>query len=427
VLTFNLSVLNAGNKKAKPSKIRFYLSTDRVLNLKEETYTDESGETPVQRTRPKDIPLLIGGRDKEVNLIALSPGMGGGIPFDLTPNGDSRIYLPKGESGMGYHLIVALVYDDPLANLSPIAREEIVEVLPPFSPNPAVIEVTETAGAKHTQTFEVVLDRKPNAPVTIPLSVVNSNGAADTTEFYFNASLPVPPEDDPELPSDRNLVSSPDHSVTFTPEMWEQGQKKFTIQVTGKQDEARDGDQAGAVRIGPSISDDPRFHGKLARMLTVIVRDRDSLISVPTTSLVTTEEEGNTHSRTFVVRLTKKPTADVIVPVVNKDESEGTVTSDFLSTIEGKPSLRFTPNETYPASRTITVTAVDDNVADGTAVYTIEIGPSVSEDVDFDGIKPPNVIVTNLDNPPDNSGGDDEEDDEDDDGGDGGEGGDGNN
>jgi hypothetical protein len=182
--------------------------------------------------------------------------------------------------------------------------------------------------------------------------------------------------------------------------MWDAGTKKVTVEVTAKQDGARDGDQGAGVRIGPSTSNDPRFHGKLGQILSVVVRDRDSLIKVSPTSLVTTEAAGASNSKTFVVRMDKKPAADVILPVVNGDPSEGTVTSTSLTTIDDKPSLTFTTGENYPASRTITVTSVDDLATDGTGVYTIAIGPSTSTDVEFNGIKPPDVVVTNLDNPP---------------------------
>jgi cyclophilin family peptidyl-prolyl cis-trans isomerase len=407
VLTFNLGILNSGNKKSSPSKIRFYLSTDRVLNLEQETYTDDTVDPPVQRNRPKDVQLDIGKSQKEISLIPLKPGQGGNIAFDDTATGDMRVQLPKGESGAGYHLLAALVYDDPLAKLSPIAREEIREILPPFSPAPAGLEMTETAGAMHTRTFDVVFERRPNFPVTVPLSIISpGSGEADTTELYFNAVPPVPPADNPGLPSDENLVSSPDHSVTLTPEMWDAGTKKITVQVTGKQDSIRDGDQQVAVRLGPSVSNDARFHAKLGPSLSVVMRDRDSLIVVSPTSQVTTEATGNAHSRTFTIRLSKKPTANVILPVVNNDPSEGVVTAadvaggPALTEINGKPSLTFTTAETYPATRTLTITAVDDLTLDGTVVYTIAIGPSTSTDLEFNGIKPPDVTVTNLDNPP---------------------------
>jgi hypothetical protein len=402
VLTFNLVILNGGNKKSPPAKIRFYASADRTLNLKDETYTDDSSGTPVTRTNPKDVLLTIGKSQKDLNVISLAPGKGGGLDFDLTGGNDMRVHLPKGENGVGQYLLVHLDYDDKLADQSPIPREAVREIAPIFTPLPASLEVTETPGPKHTQPFSIKFEKRPTHNITIPLAIVNGSGVDDTTELYFNAALPVPPENNPTLPPDQNLVSSPDQIVTYTPAMWDAGTKEVVVQVTGKQDNTKDGDQFAFVQMGPTTSDDPRYHAKYGSALRVTIRDRDSLITVSPVNLTTTEAAGGANSKTFTVRVTKKPVADVILPIVNGDPSEGqvTATAGVLTEVNGKPSLTFTTAETYPATRTITVTSVDDVTADGNVSYTITVGPSSSADPEFNGIDPQDITVVNIDNPP---------------------------
>lgn len=398
--TMSLSLLNNGNKKANPSKIRFYLSYDQHLNLESEIYTDNSVNPPVQRTNPKDIPLTIGKKQKEISLIALNPGQGGALTFDQVKGGqDSRLYAPKGENGSGLYLLAAFVYDDPLAKQLPIDQEVALSVAPVYTANPSTVELTETTGPKHSQQFTINFDRRPTAEVKIPLSIIDSSGFAETSEAYFNAALPVPPQDKPNLPPDQNLTSSPGYTVSLTPQQWDAGTKTITVALTGKQDFTKDNDQTVYVKMGPAISDDPRYTGRSSSVVRVVIRDLESLIQVTPVALQTTEAEGSGHTKTFTVQLLQKPLKDVIVPVVIGNEAEGQL-SGPLTVVNGKPSLTFNTTDTYPVTKTITVTSVDDNQADGNVEYTIAIGPTTSEDTKFAGLNPPDVTVTNVDNPP---------------------------
>ena len=107
-------------------------------------------------------------------------------------------------------------------------------------------------------------------------------------------------------------------------------------------------------------------------------------VVTPAHGLVTGESG---RSATFTVALGKAPTANVTVPVASSDSNEGTVSS---------PSLSFTPAN-YSTPQTVTVTGVDDAVADGNVGYTIAVGPAVSSDAAFSGKSAPPVSVVNLD------------------------------
>ena len=48
--------------------------------------------------------------------------------------------------------------------------------------------------------------------------------------------------------------------------------------------------------------------------------------------------------------------------------------------------------------QTVTITGVDDLVADGSVAYTIVLANAVSTDVNYSGLKPSNVSVVNSDN-----------------------------
>ena len=99
----------------------------------------------------------------------------------------------------------------------------------------------------------------------------------------------------------------------------------------------------------------------------------------------TTEEGAGTA--TFTVKLTSEPLEDVTISVSSSDTTEGTV---------DQSSLTFT-NANWNANQTVTVTGVDDFVADGNQDYTIELGAATSEDPGYVGLDPPDVAVVNID------------------------------
>lgn len=99
------------------------------------------------------------------------------------------------------------------------------------------------------------------------------------------------------------------------------------------------------------------------------------------------------NSGTFSVVLRVAPTADVTIGInetydpVNSGNREGTVSPN---------SLTFTAAN-FNIVQLVTVTSVDDLEVDGLKIYTIRTNPSVSEDPDYNGIKPRDVVVYNKD------------------------------
>ncbi|NQU64354.1 MAG: DUF1566 domain-containing protein, partial [SAR324 cluster bacterium] len=98
-----------------------------------------------------------------------------------------------------------------------------------------------------------------------------------------------------------------------------------------------------------------------------------------------TAEDGS--QATFTVKLTRQPTADVMIPLSSSDITEGTVSVSALT---------FTITD-WDADQTITVTGVDDFSADGDQAYTIILGTTASDDTDYNGLDPDAVSVTNTD------------------------------
>jgi VCBS repeat-containing protein len=103
----------------------------------------------------------------------------------------------------------------------------------------------------------------------------------------------------------------------------------------------------------------------------------------PQNGLVTDE---NGSATSFMVSLTRVPTADVTITLTSSKPEEGLVSPT---------EMLFTPAD-WQNAQTATVTGVDDDLIDGDQTYSI-ILVSSSSDSDYAGNDPPDVSVTNLD------------------------------
>ena len=213
--------------------------------------------------------------------------------------------------------------------------------------------VTNEGGGQDT--FTIVLASQPTADVTIALS---SSDAGEGT---------VSPT-----------------SVTFTTTNWAAPQ---TVHAIGVDDSVADGDQPYQIITAPCSSADSGYNGLDPADVSATNVDNDSagFTVTPTSGLVTSEGGGQA---TFTIVLTSQPTADVVVPLTSSNTAEGTVSPT---------SLTFTPTN-WAAPQTVTVTGVDDLVADGGQLYTIFTGPATSADTGYNGKDPLDVTVTNTDN-----------------------------
>lgn len=108
------------------------------------------------------------------------------------------------------------------------------------------------------------------------------------------------------------------------------------------------------------------------------------LVVNPTTGLIT-NESGTTSS--FTVALATEPTASVFVLVSSGDTSEGIVS----------PSVLVFTAATWSVPQSVTLTGVDDAIADGTQTYDVTVRVSASDDTDYSGVADVVVSAMNTD------------------------------
>ncbi|NJP05656.1 MAG: tandem-95 repeat protein [Chloroflexaceae bacterium] len=224
-----------------------------------------------------------------------------------------------------------------------VADDEIAAVIV----DPTSLSISEPAGS---DSFTIALANEPVADVTIVLT------STDTT-----------------------ACTIADSSVTLTSANWEDG---VAVTVTAVNDDVVDGSQTCVIDTSVTSSITGTAYNALdVADVTVTVADDDAFgVEVSSTSL-TVSEPATTDS--FVVSLTSEPTADVTIALSSDDTSVCTV-ADSSITLE---------SSNWADGVEVTVTAVDDNLADGTQTCVIATTVS-SSDTDYDGLDAADVTVT---------------------------------
>ncbi|MBA7527623.1 hypothetical protein ES705_19799 [subsurface metagenome] len=212
-------------------------------------------------------------------------------------------------------------------------------------------------------TFTIVLNSAPTADVTLPLSV------SDTTEASINKA-----------------------SLTFTIYNWNAPQ---TVVVSGLDDDIPDGNTDYKVNTGTATSTDTNYNAITPGdiYLTNIDNEKAGVtfdpIGLSKSPLITTEKIVGeiTGEITYTITLNAPPTDDVVIDLTSTDISEGTVSPS---------SMTFT-TANWINAQPVTVTGVDDFIADGHQGYMIT-AVSSSTDPDYDNLTIADVYMQNIDN-----------------------------
>ncbi len=221
------------------------------------------------------------------------------------------------------------------------------------SPGFLVSDAAGTTSEKGTSTtFTVRLTSQPTASVSIPLR------SSSTAEGTVSPAM-----------------------LTFTMDDWASPK---TVTVTGVNDDVADGPQPYTIFLDTATSTDTKYRIDPRDVTLTNIDDDSANIEVTQTTGVT-HETGD--SFTFRVSITSKPTADVTIPLSSSDTTEGTISP---------ASITFTTGN-WMSSQLVTVTGVDDDVADGHQSYTALIGAAMSTDGEYAGMNPRDVAMTNMD------------------------------
>ncbi len=213
----------------------------------------------------------------------------------------------------------------------------------------APLQISETGTSK---TFTVALETPPSQNVTImAFSNDASEGTVAPTSLVFNAS-------------NYNVPQS--------------------ITVTGVDDSLVDGNVIFSVLL-TAVSGDPFYDGiTIADVAVENENDDVGGVQVIADNNLSVSETGTTT--TFRVVLRTQPLQNVTVPLAVSDASELSIDTN---------QLVFTPAN-WNTPQTVTVTGLADNTLDADILSGVQIGPTVSNDVEFDDLVITPVNVTNM-------------------------------
>ena len=206
--------------------------------------------------------------------------------------------------------------------------------------------------------FSVVLSSEPLFDVTLPVtSLRTTEGVVTPVQLIFNqANWNVPQ----------------------------------IVTVTGVDDFVSDGPQNYDIITTPIVSTDQKYNGITSPIVTAINNDDDTASVVLGTPAPNSQTSEAGTAVTFTAQLSSEPVADVLVRLISGDNTEGSLFPSAL-TFTNTASNWSTP-------QTITVTGVDDQIADGDITYSIITELTVSTDLNYNNVDPPNVMITNTDN-----------------------------
>ncbi len=118
--------------------------------------------------------------------------------------------------------------------------------------------------------------------------------------------------------------------------------------------------------------------------------DVKSVLVTPVDGLVTIQ---NSQNAVFSISLSHAPAKDVVIPIYSQNEEAGTLSSNGLT---------FSPDN-WDSQQEITITATTKTLEQKETSYVVVVGPSQSEDYDFNNLEAVNVKVTHFN--AENSGG----------------------
>lgn len=273
---------------------------------------------------------------------------------------DDDIDEAAAHSGTVSHTIDTTQTDDvtynPLTGLDPVNVSIIDNDSAGITVSPTVGLVTTEAG--FASTFTVVLNSEPTVNVTIGIS------SSNTAEGTVSTS-----------------------SLVFTPANWYLAQG---VTLTGIDDAVDDGDATYFALTAAATSGDGNYSGLNPADVLVINVDNDAAGAVITQSggSTTVTEGGATDSFTVVLTSQPSATGSGIVTVTLSPGSQVSLSSTSLNfTIGGGTA--------WNIAQTVTVTAVNDNVAEGS--HSTSIGLSAGG-VGYTGLTITPVTVSITDN-----------------------------
>lgn len=222
--------------------------------------------------------------------------------------------------------------------------------------------ITTEAGGAVTLQFSLLSQPAGGADVTIPISI------SDSTEG--------------------NTVTT---SITILNADWNNPSANV-VTITGVDDTLSDGNISYTVVTGDPTSANLVYDGLTAvDVADITLTNNDNEVAgftIAESGGITSVTEPGT-SDTFTVVLNTQPVSNIVLNISNSNSAEATLSTSVLT---------FT-SANWNTPQTVTVTALDDLVLDGTQTYTLSVSVNVPlSDIAYSAVLSQNITTTTIDN-----------------------------
>ncbi|HPJ45473.1 MAG TPA: cadherin-like domain-containing protein, partial [Tenuifilaceae bacterium] len=236
----------------------------------------------------------------------------------------------------------------------------------------AEITVTPYAGLSTTEaggtaTFNIVLTSKPTSSVSVRLT--SSNIAEGYVSAVSRGSLNIPGNE---------------ATVSFEPNEWN---SQVTVTIKGVDDDIDDNNVAYTIVTETAVSSDGNYSIINPRDVSVINNDNDTYGTTVSPTTLSMDEDGTAQTATIVLR--SRPTATVRFNITSSNTNRATVSPSYVEFLSTGDSWR--------TAQTLTVTPVDNFIADGNAEPNIVFAPGISTDNNYKNHVPSAIALTITD------------------------------
>jgi hypothetical protein len=319
------------------------------------------------------------------------------VVLNSRPTADVSITVtPDGETDLGSGPGVAITLTFTTADWNAARQLTATAVDDLVSEGAHTSTITHTAASVDTD-YDGITINDVLVSVTdndaIGARITESGGSTDTSELgptsdTYTVSLESPPTADvvvtvtPDGQTDVGGAPATPITVTFTPADWNVPQ---TVTVTAVDDFVAEGAHTPSIAHTAS-SADANYDGLAIPSLTVTITDND-VAGVNITELggSTDVSEADATSDTYTVVLNSQPTANATVTAAPDDQT------DLGAGAGAAVALTFTAGN-WNVPQTVTVTAVDDAVVEGSHTSTTT-HPAASTDTNYSGAAVNDVIA----------------------------------
>ena len=345
---------------------------------------DSAANSDTEATGGNIPQLLINGTSTSVRTIDVTISGGTateGDDFSLTTTVNIPVGVYDGTSSTAITVPLGIIDDDIVES-----DETVIITLSNPGVGLSIGDANGDASIQSNHTYTVIDDDSAGVTVS-PISVTTSEDATTATFTVVLTSQPSADVTIPIISGDPSEGTVDQASLTFTTANWDTAQ---TVTVTGVDDDQIDGNITYTVSVGdPASTGDSDYDGLSdGDTADVSVTNNDNDVAGVTVSPISLNTSEDATTATFTVVLTSQPTAPVTIDLTNGDTTEGSL---------DKASLIF-DGANWNVAQTVTVTGVDDALADGDITYTVSLEAATSADANYNGRDPADVSVTNTDN-----------------------------